>query len=108
MTNVTSKIGDLLGSLLSAVGLGDEETGKSIGDTVNKAVTTGTNVLADLIGFLGANGAGAVENNIRTSNLLRPYSLLYWLEPTHKRYVFPMISQPPVNKVHNDFGDKKQ
>lgn len=108
MTNVTSKVGDLLASLLSAVGLGDEETGKAIGDTVNKVVTTGTNVLADLIGFLGANGAGAVENNIRTSNLLRPYSLLYWLEPTHKRYVFPMISQPPVNKVHNDFGDKKQ
>ena len=62
----------------------------------------------EIFGFLGANGAGAVENNIRTSNLLRPYSLLYWLEPTDKRYVFPMISQPPVNKVHNDFGDKKQ
>lgn len=108
MINVTSKVGELLGSLLTAVGLGDEETGKAIGETVNKAVTTGTNVLADLIGFLGANGAGAVENNIRTSNLLRPYSLLYWLAPTHKRYVFPMISQPPVNKVHNDFGDKKQ
>ena len=108
MINVTSKVGELLGSLLSAVGLGDEETGKAIGDTVNNVVKKGTEVFADLIGFLGANGAGAVENNIRTSNLLRPYSLLYWLEPTHKRYVFPMISQPPVNKVHNDFGDKKQ
>lgn len=108
MLDVTSKVGSLLGSLLSAIGLGDGQTGNSIGKIANKAITTGTDVLASLLGFLGGNPNGAVENNIRTSNLLRPYSLLYWLAPTHKRYVFPMISQPPVNKVHNDFGDKKQ
>lgn len=108
MLDVTSKVGNLLGSLLSAIGLGDEQTGKSLGKIANKAITTGTDVLASLLGFLGGNANGSVDNNIRTSNLLRPYSLLYWLAPTHKRYVFPMISQPPVNKVHNDFGDKKQ
>jgi hypothetical protein len=70
----------LLGSLISAVGLGDADTtGDAISKGINGVLTTGTSVLSTLIGFLGGNAGASVENNIRTSNLLRPYSLLYWL-----------------------------
>jgi hypothetical protein len=40
-----------------------------------------------------------------TSGFLKPYSLLYWLEATGKKYTFPMISELPKHKLSNSYGD---
>lgn len=53
-------------------------------------------------------GANAIQNAIMNSDYLSPYKLLYSLEPTQQRYVFPMIAQPPINKVINTYGEKQE
>lgn len=50
----------------------------------------------------------AVTNGIRDSAYLKPYSLLYWLQPTGKQYVFPMIANPPSQNVNNSYDNSNQ
>ena len=33
-----------------------------------------------------------ITNGITNSKYLQPYKLLYWLKPTNKRFVFPMVA----------------
>jgi hypothetical protein len=53
------------------------------------------------------NSASTIINGIGSSKYLAPYKLLYDLTATNQRYVFPMISQPPVNKVTNNWDEKQ-
>lgn len=49
-----------------------------------------------------------VTNGIRSNlndNYLKPYSLLYWLKATDKKYIFPMLYELPKHKLLNAFGD---
>ena len=46
-----------------------------------------------------------ITNGISESKYLKPYSLLYWLEETKQRYVMPMISNPPTQKLNNSYGE---
>lgn len=39
------------------------------------------------------------------SDYLNPYRLLYWLEATNKKYVFPIVGELPKHKLSNAFGD---
>lgn len=54
------------------------------------------------------DGSGSIQNAIMESQYLAPYKLLYSLSPTQQRYVFPMITQPPINKLINTYGEKQQ
>lgn len=46
-----------------------------------------------------------ITNGITEAEYLKPYSLLYWLKATNKRYVFPMVGELPRHKLNNVFGD---
>lgn len=46
-----------------------------------------------------------VTNGISDVDYLKPYSLLYWLKATNKRYIFPMLYELPKHKLLNAFGD---
>jgi hypothetical protein len=46
-----------------------------------------------------------ITNGITSSRFLQPYKLLYWLNPTHKRFVFPMVAQPPTQNLTNSYGE---
>lgn len=53
-------------------------------------------------------GNTGVTNGIRSNlndNYLKPYSLLYWLTATDKKYIFPMLYELPKHKLLNAFGD---
>lgn len=54
------------------------------------------------------NASELVTNGISGSTYLAPYKLLYSLNDTKQRYVFPMLSNPPINKVINSFDNKQQ
>jgi hypothetical protein len=48
----------------------------------------------------------AINNPAKGSTFLRPYSLLYSMNMTGKRYAFPMVLEPPkFNMGTNSFGD---
>lgn len=49
-----------------------------------------------------------VTNGITSSKYLKPYSLLYWLKPTGKQYVFPMVATPPQQTLTNSYGEQNQ
>ena len=46
-----------------------------------------------------------ITNGITSSRFLQPYKLLYWLNPTNKRFVFPMVAQPPTQNLTNSYGE---
>ena len=47
-----------------------------------------------------------ITNGITNSKYLQPYKLLYWLKPTNKRFVFPMVAQPPAQSLSNSYGEQ--
>lgn len=55
----------------------------------------------DMLG--GTNVSNGISNT--NHNYLKPYSLLYWLKATEKRYIFPMLYDLPKHKLLNAFGD---
>lgn len=82
--------------------------------SVNLYKASGKNLVANLLKGFGtlwtsvANQGKGIQNNIMNSTYLAPYRLMYSLNPTKQKYVFPMISQPPINKVINTYGEKQQ
>lgn len=64
--------------------------------------------ITDLAAFASGPVSTIISNGITNSTYLAPYKLLYSLEETKQRYVFPMIAQPPVNKVINTYGEKQE
>ena len=49
------------------------------------------------------SGAGAATSH--GGGYLKPYSQLYWLAATGKKYTFPMINELPKHKLSNSYGD---
>lgn len=49
------------------------------------------------------SGAGAATSH--GGGYLKPYSQLYWLAATGKKYTFPMINELPKHKLSNSYGE---
>lgn len=81
------------------------------GGGVNKTITDMTNDLKEFyekhIGSKIANITNPIKDHTKNgkTHFMQPYSLLYDLKATGTRYCFPMVSEPPVIKTHNSFGD---
>lgn len=45
-------------------------------------------------------------NGLSGSRWMKPYSLLYWLKETNKQYVFPMVAQPPIQSLINNYQEQ--
>lgn len=88
-------------------------TNDSSGGTVNSAITEMAKQLKDFyenhIGSKIANINNPVKDATTDGkkHYMQPYSLLYDLKATGTKYCFPMISEPPVLKAHNSFGDSQ-
>ena len=108
--NVSKKIGSLYNSLVSAVtgeaSKSQTSGGKALATRVYEGLASG---LSQLLGYMTNGVATDIISGgpISTSKILKPYSLLYALKGTGKKFVFPMLSQPPLNKVINEYGDKQ-
>ena len=93
----------------------DEDQGEEDSSTVKNLTTINySNLLSKVSTAFGGlwgtlkDGSGSIQNAIMESKYLAPYKLLYSLSPTQQRYVFPMITQPPINKLINTYGEKQQ
>ena len=76
-----------------------KDTSKAIGEFGNglmSAISAAWNFISDKVN---------IKNGITEAEYLKPYSLLYWLKATNKRYVFPMVGELPKHKLNNLFGD---
>ena len=94
-------------------------TEKVMGTDAGKAVTKGGKALGEFAsGLMSAIVAawknvsehvkienGLTSDQAKNSDYLKPYSLLYWLEATDKKYVFPIVGELPKHKLSNAFGD---
>lgn len=79
------------------------------GAMVNSVLSKGAKMINKVTEVVG-NGIDSITNPcIRQDNglnFLAPYSLLYSLKPTEKKFCFPMITNPPVLGVsQNDWGE---
>lgn len=117
------KLSKLYGALQAAL-INDNDTQQkpsenqgnkeSAGAIQNMATINYSNLLSKVSGAFGGlwdtlkDGSGSIQNAIMESKYLAPYKLLYSLSPTQQRYVFPMITQPPINKLINTYGEKQQ
>lgn len=100
-TNIQNLWSSLLKSVSSETGGSDDEQQSTDWFTPMKdALGMATEWLSDEV--------NSITNGIRDSKFMKPYSLLYWLENTRKRYVFPMIAQPPAQNISNTYGENAQ
>lgn len=113
VTGIGEGIDALKNTLMKAV-MGDNEAegdGKGDGEGATKLVSQAFNAIRgsinDLAGMTVSKVAGKIQNPIQNSKYLAPYKLLYDLTATNMRYVFPMVAQPPINRLINDYGDKQ-
>lgn len=95
----------------SGTSKGTTENKPAEGGGVNKTITDMTNDLKEFyekhIGSKIANITNPIKDHTNNGkkHFMQPYSLLYDLKATGTRYCFPMVSEPPVIKTHNSFGD---
>lgn len=85
-----------------------KEAKTDVGGSIQKVYDTITQSISEVFG--GKDAKLNIENGITNSQYLKPYSLLYWLKATNKRYTFPMLSNPPSLTVNNSgaYGDQAQ
>lgn len=105
ITKMASKIDELKNSLMKSVFGSNDSSGtgvKEVTNSIYKSLKSGMNNLADY-----TVGNIDITNGITNSKYLAPYKLLYDLKETNQRYVFPMVAQPPINKLENTFGEKQ-
>lgn len=109
ITDIGQTIDRLKGSLMKALS-GDDSEGQ--GQGVQNASRFMYSKLQQGVNYLASKTVNKVSetinNGIMTSNYLAPYKLLYDLEHTNQRYVFPMVAQPPINKLINSYGQKQE
>lgn len=74
--------------------------GKQVFDKIWNVSEKGLDQVFDYLGK-----SFKITNGISESKYLKPYSLLYWLEETKQRYVMPMISNLPTQKLNNSYGE---
>ena len=78
----------------------------AVEDGIEKVASFGEGVMSVLnAAWSSISDRTEITNGITGSKYLKPYSLLYWLSATDKRYTFPMISELPKHKLNNAFGD---
>lgn len=88
-------------------------TNNSSGGTVNSAITEMAKQLKDFYENHIGSKISNINNPVKDAttdgkkHYMQPYSLLYDLKATGTKYCFPMISEPPVLKAHNSFGDSQ-
>lgn len=75
------------------------QDGKNLINGVGAGLMTALKSAWDMIGDTD------VTNGISNNDYLKPYSLLYWLKATEKKYIFPMLYELPKHKLLNAFGD---
>lgn len=121
-SKVSSTINSVIGGLGDIFGVGDEA--KSLAAGAVGMASKGIQSVAGWFGSVTENaknvtlqGAkeivqtyddilGQVTNPASNSVFLKPYSLLYGMEETGKKYSFPMVNEPPkFNMGTNSFGD---
>lgn len=111
ITKMASKIDDLKKSLMKSVFGNDDSKnqGRTDGSGDSNGVESIYNGLKSQMNNLADYTVGNIDitNGITNSKYLAPYKLLYDLKETNQRYVFPMVAQPPINKLENTFGDKQ-
>ena len=79
------------------------------GSMINSVLSKGASMINKVTEVV-SNGLDAITNPCIKQgsglNYLAPYSLLYSLKPTEKKFCFPMITNPPVLGVQqNDWGE---
>jgi hypothetical protein len=75
---------------------------------VNQGVVELTEKMKKFYNDIIGSKISQITNPVKDSNgkhFMQPYSLLYDLKATGTKYCFPMLSDPPVLKAHNSFGD---
>lgn len=109
--NAVNQIQKLCTSLMKSATEDTEAPKEGEGDDKNKnnqqqssLFTTLKNHLNTAAGWL--NQGLPITNGITSSRFLQPYKLLYWLNPTNKRFVFPMVAQPPTQNLTNSYGEQ--
>jgi hypothetical protein len=111
-----SKIEDVsktFNSLKNSLLQGTEEDDKSSSpeNTDEGWLSRTTSKVVTKMGEFGQNAIDALNKKLSISNpalnssILRPYSLLYSMNQTGKKYCFPMIANPYNNNLQNMFAD---
>lgn len=74
--------------------------------SISNGAANSASKAATAVGEIYTNVLGNINNPAKGSEFLKPYSLLYGMEETGKKYSFPMVNQPPkFNMGTNSFGD---
>lgn len=98
------KLQDFANSMIqTAQGQFEQHASEEVKTMTDKVWNASKNGLGQVFDYLGKSFK--ITNGISESKYLKPYSLLYWLEETKQRYVMPMISNLPTQKLNNSYGE---
>lgn len=105
LTNQLNTMKNTIAEATSSYSNSKTNTAQQSTETADKkgevAVTNGTSINADNLQLRATALEGA-------SGLLDPYKHLYVLEPTKKRFCFPMMTDSAALSISNDFGSTGQ
>jgi hypothetical protein len=108
-----AEVSQTFNSLKNSLLQGTEEDDKSSSpeNTDEGWLSRTTSKVVTKMGEFGQEAIGALNNKLsignpaKNSGLLKPYSLLYSMNQTGKKYCFPMIANPYNNNLQNMFVD---
>lgn len=104
LTDTYGKLQDFANSMIqTAQGQFEQHASEEFKTTTNKVWNVSKDWFGQIFDYLGKSFK--ITNGISESKYLKPYSLLYWLEETKQRYVMPMISNLPTQKLNNSYGE---
>lgn len=104
LTDTYGKLQDFANSMIqTAQGQFEQHASEEFKTTTNKVWNVSKDWFGQVFDYLGKSFK--ITNGISESKYLKPYSLLYWLEETKQRYVMPMISNLPTQKLNNSYGE---
>lgn len=104
LTDTYGKLQDFANSMIqTAQGQFEQNASEEFKKTTNKVWNVSKDWFGQVFDYLGKSFK--ITNGISESKYLKPYSLLYWLEETKQRYVIPMISNLPTQKLNNSYGE---
>ena len=104
LTDTYGKLQDFANSMIqTAQGQFEQHASEEFKTMTNKVWNVSKDWFDQVFDYLGKSFK--ITNGISESKYLKPYSLLYWLEETKQRYVMPMISNLPTQKLNNSYGE---
>lgn len=112
LADVSKTFNKLKDSLLK--GTEEEETPSSPENNDDDWLSRTTSKIVTKMGEFGTEALKALNDKLsignpaQNSGLLKPYSLLYSMKLTGKKYCFPMIANPYNNNLQNMFVDADQ